>query len=83
MEQNRKDQKFSQTPGKKSEMPERGEKRDIGSGPRTTTRPEIDLPLKGGRSDADLSKNQPRREDDTRRDNSRTGDRNDYEKSSR
>lgn len=79
MEQNKKEQKFAQTPGKKSEMPERGgEKREIGSGPRKTTRPEIDLPLKGGRSDADLSnKNQPKRDD------SRREDRNDYEKSSR
>ena len=78
MEQNRKDQSFAQTPGKKSEMPERGEKRDIGAGPRTTTRPEIDLPLKGGRSDADLQQpNQPKK-DDVRRQ-----DRNDYEKSSR
>lgn len=78
MEQNRKDPKFSQTPGKKSEMPERGEKRDIGSGPRTTTRPEIDLPLKGGRSEQDLAnKNKPKRDDD------RKSDRNDYEKSTR
>lgn len=78
MEQNKKDQQFAQTPGKKSEMPERGEKRDISSGPRTTTRPEIDLPLKGGRADADLAnKTQPKKED------VRRSDRNDYEKSSR
>lgn len=78
MENNRKDQKFTQTPGKKSEMPERGEKRDISSGPKKTARPEIDLPLKGGRSDVDLStKTQPKR-DDTRRE-----DRNDNKKSSR
>ncbi len=56
MEQNRKDKNFSQpTPSKKGE---------VGSKPSTTTRPEIDLPLKGGRSDADLAnKNQPRRDE--------------------
>lgn len=76
MEQNRKDQKFAQTPNKKTEMPER-KREDIGSGPRTTTRPEIDLPLKGGRADSELApKNQPKREDGRQ-------DRHDYEKSSR
>lgn len=79
MEQNKKGQKFNQNqnPGKKTEMPER-KREDISSGPRTTTRPEIDLPLKGGRSDADLSQKNQTKKDDARR-----GDRNDYEKSSR
>ena len=78
MEQNKKDQNLTQRPGKRNEIPERGEKREISSGPRKTTKPEIDLPLKGGRQDSDMaSKNQPKR-DDVRRE-----DRNDYEKSSR
>ncbi len=79
MEQNKKNQKFAQQPGKKTEMPERGDnKREISSGPRKTTRPEIDLPLKGGRSDSDLASKNPSKRDDGRRD-----DRHDYEKSSR
>ncbi len=54
MEQKNTDKKFEQQPGKKAE---------VASGP-STTRPEIDLPLKGGRSDADLAnKSQPKRED--------------------
>lgn len=77
MEQNRKDQKFNKNPARKTEMPER-KREDISSGPRTTTRPEIDLPLKGGRSDADLSQKHQTKKDDVRR-----GNRNDYEKSSR
>jgi hypothetical protein len=78
MENNRKDQKFNQTPGKKSETPVRGKKREISSGTKKPARPEIDLPLKGGRSDVDLStKTQPKR-DDTKRE-----DKNDYQKSSR
>jgi hypothetical protein len=52
MEKNRKDQ-FSQ-PQKKTEMPER-KREDMSGGPRTTSKPEIDLPLKGGRSESDLS----------------------------
>lgn len=28
-----------------------------------TTRPEIDLPLKGGRAESDLSKNQPKKDE--------------------
>lgn len=43
MEQNRKDQPFTQAPQKKAEMPG------------TASRPEIDLPLKGGRAESDLS----------------------------
>lgn len=56
MEQNRNDKKFSQQqPNKKAE---------VGSKTSTTTRPEIDLPLKGGRSDADLAnKNRPRKDE--------------------
>lgn len=78
MEHIKKDQKMAQQPGKKNEMPERGEKREISGRPRTTTKPEIDLPLKGGRSDSDLSsKNNPKKDD------SRREDRNDYERSSR
>lgn len=79
MEQNKKDQKFAQQPGKKTEMPQKGDnKRDISSGPRTTTRPEIDLPLKGGRSDSDLASKNP-----SKRDEGRRNDRHDYEKSTR
>lgn len=57
MEQNRSDKKFSQQrPAKKADV---GTKKTT-----TTTRPEIDLPLKGGRSDSDLAnKNQPRRDE--------------------
>ena len=56
MEQNRNDKKFSQQPPKKTDV---GTKKTS-----TTTRPEIDLPLKGGRSDSDLAnKNQPRRDE--------------------
>lgn len=63
MEQNRKDQKFAQTPNKKTEMPER-KREDISSGPKTTVRPEIDLPLKGGRTESDLStRQQPKRDE--------------------
>jgi hypothetical protein len=59
MEQNKKDQ-FAQ-PQRKTETPDR--KSDISGGSRT--KPEIDLPVKGGRSESDLSsQNSPRREDD-------------------
>ena len=76
MEQNKKDQKFSSQSGKKTEMPQR-KREDISSGAKMP-RPEIDLPLKGGKYDSDLaSKNRPQK-DDVRRQ-----DRNDYEKSSR
>lgn len=62
MEQNRNDQKFAQTPNKKTEMPER-KREDISSGPKTA-RPEIDLPLKGGRAESDLStRQQPKRDE--------------------
>ena len=54
MEENKKDQKFSQTPQKKVEMPER-KREDISSGPKTTSHPEIDLPLQGGKAESDLS----------------------------
>jgi len=58
MEQNKNDTQ------KKTQMPER-KREDISQGPRTTNRPEIDLPLKGGRAESDLSsKNQPRRDTD-------------------
>lgn len=54
MEQNKNDQKFAQTAPKK----------DISSGPKTTTRPEIDLPLKGGKTESDLStRQQPKRDE--------------------
>jgi hypothetical protein len=43
---------------KKTEMPER-KREDISGGPRTTVRPEIDLPLKGGRSESDLASKTP------------------------
>ena len=66
MEQNKKDQSFTQ-PGKKA---------DVGSKAPSTTRPEIDLPLKGGRSDAELAnKGQPKREE-------RTSERTDSDKKS-
>lgn len=60
MENNRKDQQFNQTPNK-TNSPERN-KDGMSSPSRTTNKPEIDLPLKGGRSEADLSTNQPRKE---------------------
>lgn len=54
MEQNKKDPKFAQTAPKK----------DISSGPKTTARPEIDLPLKGGKVESDLStRQQPKRDE--------------------
>ena len=56
MEQNRKDTK--------TQMPER-KREEMSQGPKTTTRPEIDLPLKGGRAESDLSsKNQPKKDSD-------------------
>jgi hypothetical protein len=62
MEQN----KNSSMPQKKTEMPER-QGQDISRTAGTTARPEIDLPLKGGRSDADLSSTKkPVREDSER-----------------
>lgn len=88
MEQNKKDQKFAPQPGKKAEMPQRN-REDISSGPKTP-RPEIDLPVQGGRSESDLaSKNQPKRgnergnDRDDQRDDDRRQDRNDYQKSTR
>ncbi|MBC7427743.1 MAG: hypothetical protein H7336_03965 [Bacteriovorax sp.] len=55
MENNRTDKKFSQQPNKKADMPSKTS---------TSTRPEIDLPLKGGRADSDLaSKGSPKRDD--------------------
>lgn len=84
MEQNKKNQKFSPQPGKKAEMPQRN-REDISSGQKKP-RPEIDLPVQGGRSDSDLaSKNQPKRgnERDDQRDDDRRQDRNDYQKSTR
>ncbi|MBC7711890.1 MAG: hypothetical protein H7177_01025 [Rhizobacter sp.] len=55
MENNRTDKNFSGQP-KKADMPSKTAS--------TTTRPEIDLPLKGGRADSDLaSKNAPKRDD--------------------
>lgn len=60
MDQNKKDQLTQ--PRRNSETPER-KRDDISGGSRT--KPEIDLPVKGGRSESDLSsKNSPRREDD-------------------
>ena len=59
MENNRKDQQFNQTPSKTA-TPER--KDGMSSPARTTNKPEIDLPLKGGRSEADLSSTQPRKD---------------------
>ena len=54
MENNKADKNFSQQP-KKSEMP---------SKTATSNRPEIDLPLRGGRADSDLaSKGSPKRDD--------------------
>ena len=49
---------------KKISQQQSGKKPEVGSKTSTTTRPEIDLPLKGGRSEADLAnKNQPRRDE--------------------
>lgn len=78
MEQNKKNQNFSQ-PTKKNEMPERGEnKKEIWSGAKTSTRPEIDLPLKSGKQDSNnASKNTQKKEDMKR------NDRHDHEKTSR
>ena len=45
MEQNKKDQKHASTQPKK----------DISSGHKKPTRPEIDLPLKGDKSESDMS----------------------------
>lgn len=84
MEQNKKDQKFTPQPGKKAEMPQRN-REDISSGPKKP-RPEIDLPVQGGRSESDLaSKNQPKKgnERDDQRNDNRKQDRNDYQKSTR
>ena len=54
MEQNRKDQKHAPTQPKK----------DISSGHKTASRPEVDLPLKGGKSESDMStRHQPKREE--------------------
>jgi hypothetical protein len=51
MEQNKTDKNFSQQP-KKTDMPSKTASK--------STRPEIDLPLKGGKAEADLaSKNMP------------------------
>ena len=59
MQNNNKDKNVSQ------QMP--SERKDLKDGAKTsttTTRPEIDLPLKGGRADTDLaSKTQPKRDD--------------------
>ena len=64
MEQNRNDKKFAQNQPKK----------DISGGPKTTTRPEIDLPLKGGKVESDLSqRQQPKR--DERVESDRTSER--------
>lgn len=55
MEQNKSDKKSAPQPGKKA---------DVGAKTSTKTRPEIDLPLKGGRAESDsATKNQPRRDD--------------------
>ncbi len=58
------EKKFNQQPQKNQQMPERNQERsreEFSGQSKTTQRPEIDLPLKGGRSEADLS--QTRKDD--------------------
>ena len=85
MDQINKNQKNAQ-PGKKTERNDRGDnKRDISSG--SKSRPEIDLPLKGGRSESDMASKNPSRHDNSksneRNEKSDRSDRNDHERSSR
>lgn len=73
----------SNQPARKTDANKRGDnKRDISSG--SKSRPEIDLPLKGGRSESDMASKNPSKHDNSRS-NQRgsSNSRNDNERSSR
>lgn len=63
MVQERNDKKFNQQPQRNQQMPER-QKEEYSGQSKKTQRPEIDLPLKGGRSESDLSSTKQPRKDE-------------------